>query len=313
MRITTANNYANSIASMQAQQQALDSAQQQISTGLRVAVPGDDPIAAARAERALATMVGNEADQRALQASQNMTTQVESALGSATDLLQQARSLVTQAGDGSLGPSDYGSIATQLQSIRGQLLAVANSTDGAGSYLFGGQGSKSPPLVDGSGGVSYQGTPGQATIQGSQAMPMGMDGNQVWLQAPNPGGGAPLSPFGVLDGMISSLQAAATSTSTAAKPVVAAAVTTGLSGLDAVAANISAARSSAGGALNSLNSVSTQLQQSTLSAQTTQSNAIDMDMVKGISTVQKLQTNYQAALQSYASIQKISLFNYISA
>ena len=52
LRITTANSYASSIASMQSQQQAMNTAQQQLSTGLRVSVPSDDPVAAAQSERA---------------------------------------------------------------------------------------------------------------------------------------------------------------------------------------------------------------------------------------------------------------------
>ena len=40
--------------------------------------------------------------------------------------------------------------------------------------------------------------------------------------------------------------------------------------------------------------------------------AEDLDMVKGISDFQKIQTGYQAALQSYASVQKMSLFNFIN-
>jgi flagellar hook-associated protein 3 FlgL len=41
------------------------------------------------------------------------------------------------------------------------------------------------------------------------------------------------------------------------------------------------------------------------------SRAEDLDMIKGISDFQNQQTGYQAALQTYASVQKLSLFNYI--
>jgi flagellar hook-associated protein 3 FlgL len=41
------------------------------------------------------------------------------------------------------------------------------------------------------------------------------------------------------------------------------------------------------------------------------SAAEDMDMVKGISDFNNLQTGYQAALQTYAQVQKLSLFNFI--
>jgi flagellar hook-associated protein 3 FlgL len=42
-----------------------------------------------------------------------------------------------------------------------------------------------------------------------------------------------------------------------------------------------------------------------------QSSAEDADMVQAISEFQNQQTGYQAALQSYASVQRMSLFDYI--
>ena len=41
------------------------------------------------------------------------------------------------------------------------------------------------------------------------------------------------------------------------------------------------------------------------------SRAEDMDMIKGISQFQNQQTGYQAALQTYAQVQRLSLFNYL--
>jgi flagellar hook-associated protein 3 FlgL len=42
------------------------------------------------------------------------------------------------------------------------------------------------------------------------------------------------------------------------------------------------------------------------------SRAEDLDMIKALSDQANQQTGYQAALQSYAQIQKLSLFNYLS-
>ena len=42
-----------------------------------------------------------------------------------------------------------------------------------------------------------------------------------------------------------------------------------------------------------------------------QSNAEDLDMVQAVSRFQNEQTSYQAALQSYAMVQRMSLFDYI--
>ncbi|MBP7545398.1 MAG: flagellar hook-associated protein 3, partial [Acidovorax sp.] len=42
------------------------------------------------------------------------------------------------------------------------------------------------------------------------------------------------------------------------------------------------------------------------------SRAEDLDMVKGISDFQNAQVGYEAALKSYAQVQRLTLFNYIS-
>ena len=52
IRISTANRFDSSIASMQQRQSDLTQAQLQLSSGKRIAQPSDDPTGAARAERA---------------------------------------------------------------------------------------------------------------------------------------------------------------------------------------------------------------------------------------------------------------------
>src|SRR6185369_10571891 len=150
-------------------QTELSQAQQQLSSGKRVARASDDPAAAARAERALAGLQRTEANQRALDASRNATTQTESALGDATDLLQQAREALVASGNASYSDAERASLAAQLRNIRKQLLAVANRDDGAGGYLFGGQGSSAPPFVDAPGGVRYAGAGGESVAADPEA------------------------------------------------------------------------------------------------------------------------------------------------
>ena len=60
---------------------------------------------------------------------------------------------------------------------------MANRGDGAGGYLFGGQGSATPPFVDGTGGVVFRGEGGQAQAEGGELLPMTFDGAATWLQA----------------------------------------------------------------------------------------------------------------------------------
>jgi len=309
LRITAANAFESSITNLQRRQQDLIDEQDRLTSGKRVQVASDDPVAAARAERALATMVRSEANQRALEASRNVTQQTEAALGDAGELMQQARETVVNAGNGSYGDSDRQTLADKLKGIRDQLLVVANRDDGAGSYLFGGQGTKAPPFVDATGGVQYQGSSGQTTVPSEESLPMSADGQKIWLQATNPvTGAADLSVFNVLDGIITQLQTPG-QTGTQIQQTV----SDGLRDVDAVSSNLLAARASAGDMLTRTDSVEQRIADSKLAAQTERSNAEDLDMVQAISDFQNKQSGYDAALKTYATVQHLSLFQYLSA
>ena len=60
-------------------------------------------------------------------------------------------------------------------------------------------------------------------------------------------------------------------------------------------------------------SVEVRLSQQALAAQAERSSAEDLDMVKAVSEFQAKQTGYDAALQTYAMVQRMSLFDYIKA
>ena len=66
--------------------------------------------------------------------------QTESALGDAGELMQQARELIVSAGNGSYSDAERAQIGQRIRGLRDQLFALANRADGAGGYLFGGQG-----------------------------------------------------------------------------------------------------------------------------------------------------------------------------
>ena len=96
-------------------------------------------------------------------------------------------------------------------------------------------------------------------------------------------------------------------------PDVQQAVQDSIRDIDQSTSAISSARAFAGTTLQRLDGVKGRLDATELSAQTDRSSAEDLDMVKALSSFNQQQTGYQAALQSYATIQKLSLFNYLNA
>jgi len=182
-RVSTANTFEASVATLQARQRELNDAQQQLTSGKRISRLSDDPTAAARAERALAAESRAEADQRALEASRTAITQVEAAFGDATELLAQARELVVSAGNPLYGAAERRAIADRLAGLRSQLFQIANRGDGAGGYLFGGQGIAQPPFIDAPGGVQFGASAGTQQAASTELLPLTADGERAWLAA----------------------------------------------------------------------------------------------------------------------------------
>ena len=112
--------------------------------------------------------------------------------------------------------------------------------------------------------------------------------------------------FSVLDSAIRDLGNANNNTSAIQ------AVGQALHNIDLGLNRVSAVRGQAGNLLNRADTISGNQETRTIQLEADRSRAEDLDMVKGISDFQTQQTGYQAALQSYAQVQKLSLFNFIS-
>lgn len=150
MRISTSQIYDAGALSIQRNQSALYKLQNQLSTGRRVLTPEDDPVAAAQA---LIVTQSQEVNAQQMENQGNASSQlglVDSQLSSLTDLLQNVRERVVQAGSSAtLNNSDRQTIATELESRLGEMLGIANSQNGSGDYLFSGyQGATRPFAIN---------------------------------------------------------------------------------------------------------------------------------------------------------------------
>jgi flagellar hook-associated protein 3 FlgL len=307
MRIASAHAYDSAIYQLQLRQEGLTKTQEQLTSGKRVLKPSDDPASAAEAERALAVTTRSIARQRALDASMDAMQLAESALGEAGNLHQQMREQLIAAGNGSYTDAERKVLAESLRGLRNDLLAVANRSDGAGRYLFGGQGSDQQPFIDTPAGVAFQGTAGQLLAASGEVSPLSLDGRAAFLQAPNPAiPGTTISIFDVLDKAVLELN-----TPGRTPTQIAQTVSESLGGIDAGAANLSAWRANAGELLNRIEGQGARLSQIAVDAKRQRSDAEDLDMVAAISEFKSRETGYDAALKAYSIVQKLSLFDYV--
>ncbi|MBK9347279.1 MAG: flagellar hook-associated protein FlgL [Burkholderiales bacterium] len=84
-----------------------------------------------------------------------------------------------------------------------------------------------------------------------------------------------------------------------------------LNNVDLGMAQVSSVRGQAGDLLNRADRITANQENRNIQLEADRSRAEDLDMIKGVSDFQNQQTGYQAALQSYAQVQKLSLFNYL--
>ena len=169
MRISTSTLYNANISLLNQQQTKLLHTQQQISTQRRILAPADDPIASARALDVSQADASNSQYATNRNVALHSTSMSEGVLQSVTSLLQNVRTVAVNAGSGALNNSDKQTLATDLSGRLEDLLALANSTDGVGNYLFSGFQGKTQPFANTNAGVQYQTDDGQRMIQVSSS------------------------------------------------------------------------------------------------------------------------------------------------
>lgn len=82
--------------------------------------------------------------------------------------------------------------------------------------------------------------------------------------------------------------------------------------IDSSLERLQSAQSQAGDWLNRADTITDTHSARTIQLSADRARAVELDPVKGLSDFSTMQTAYQTALQSYASIQKLSLFNFIN-
>ena len=191
MRLSSSMFNGSVVTEMLRDQSALALTQQQLSTGKSVNTPADNPAAAVQI---LGLTNTNSQYQQYITNGQSANTRLtlqEQALADATTTMQSIRDLGVQANSGTNNASDNKAIATQIQSLEGQLQGIGNRQDAQGDYLFSGYATSAQPFVRGSAGsMQYVGDSGARTIQldASTSVALGDPGSSIFMGVPTGNG-----------------------------------------------------------------------------------------------------------------------------
>lgn len=167
LRISTASNYSRLLLGLRSNQSRLLMGQEQSATGRRILRPSDDPAGAARSIALIRRIAGVAQHMDATHGARDAVDNGGATLEGASQLLTDARERIIQGMNGTLSQDDRNAIATELETLRAELLDVANAKWNE-QYVFGGTETSSAPWVETTAGgekrVVYVGDSGERKV-----------------------------------------------------------------------------------------------------------------------------------------------------
>jgi flagellar hook-associated protein 3 FlgL len=146
-RISTAESYRGGIQSIADAQALLNRFQDQLATGKRILQPADDPVSASQViglKNSLARLEDYQANTN--RAAATLAFQ-EDAVAGVEDVLFRARELIIRSQNPVLNAEDRVPLAAEVEGLFDQLLALGNTQNADGEFIFGGNASRSQPYV----------------------------------------------------------------------------------------------------------------------------------------------------------------------
>jgi flagellar hook-associated protein 3 FlgL len=300
MRVSTLQLQQYALNSMLDQQTKLSRTQQQVASGQKFLSPADDPPGAALAlafEEQIKTL---DQYQRNIERAQSALSGEESTLTAIDNQLQRVRELAVQSGNGALDADARLALSYEVRQLQDSVLALANTRDAAGEYLFSGNQTQTTPYTDAGGGTfTYNGDQGQRLINVGPSTRIAQNdpGDRIFGDI-NAAGGGTTDVFKVIYDFATDLENNVFNPNTIAD-------------LDSALARVVDARTSIGARQNTMEQIRDLNDSFILDTRQDLSTVKDLDYAEAISRLNVQLAGLQAAQESFVRIQNLSLFNYL--
>lgn len=291
-RVTQRMMVASSVSAIQGNLSAMARTQEQMSTGKILNRPSDSPTDTTAAMRLRDSLAASAQYSRNATDGLGWLGTADTTLASVTTDVQRAYTLAVQgANTGAMGQTALDSIADEIDGLRSDLLATANTTY-LGRPIFGGV-TGGDTAYDASG--SYVGTPGDVTrrIADGVTVKVDVDGRDVF-------GDGGTSVFTELDDL-----------STALRSGDSAGISAGIEAMRTRIDTVTAARTAAGVVYQQVDKASTAASSAQLQMTDDLSSLEDVDLAKSTVDLQMQQVAYQASLAATAKAVQPSLLDFL--
>lgn len=307
MKISTSLYFDRATQQLGGVQAKLSKVQEQLSTGLQIVKPSDEPDKASLVTRLESEIARTVSYQDTLKSVNVRLTAEETALKNTSDVMFRIKELSVQAANDTLGSLDRQSIALEMSTLKEQILSLANSQDSNGNYMFSGSKATQPAFSkDASGRVTYQGDHARMKVNvgDNRRMNLNMPGSDAFVRVvrdDGKGGKVGVDFFQSLDDLV-----------TAVKGTDRTAIQRGIAELDTLQNGVSEGLGQVGADLTVVDFQTSLLDQVKLRLETTRSDVQDLDYTEAITRMNKDQLALEAAQSSFAKISQMNLFKFLN-
>ena len=288
-------------------QSSLSKTQEQLSTGKQITKPSDEPDKASLVTRLESELARQESYQSTLSTVEIKLSTQETALRNVSDVMYRIKELTVQANSDTMGKLDRESIAVEIESLRDQVLSLANTQDTSGNYIFAGSRVTEPSFgLNSQGLIDYQGDQRrmQVAVGDNRLMNVNRPGSDAFVRVVRDDGKGGKVGVGFFQALGDLAKAVRTSDR--------AAMQRGIGEIDAMQQGVSEATAQVGADLNVVDAQKNVLDEVKLRLKTTLSAVQDLDYTEAITRMNRDQLALEAAQSSFAKISKLSLFNYLN-
>jgi flagellar hook-associated protein 3 FlgL len=138
MRVTTNLIFDQNLRAINYSQGSLSDIQTQLASGKKLLRPSDDPVGASQVIRLTEELDKIEQYQRNNDLVTNALELQETSLRSLNDVLNRARVLTVQSGNGILSAPDKQALGAEIEQLRNQVIDLMNTQNSSGEYIFSG-------------------------------------------------------------------------------------------------------------------------------------------------------------------------------
>lgn len=290
MRVSSYENYDKTIYSINLLQQTMAQRQEQISTGKAFQTMSEDPIRANQLSLVTKSYDRITQYQKNISDAKAYLSQVEGAMGSTVNVLQDTRAKALLAKNGTVSAQDRATYVADIENNIQQVVNLANSQF-LGKYVFSGQQTQTVPFSYAGGAVTYNGDNNSLDfrISNTSSVTISEPGSNTFE--------------GVINSMITLRDQIATGDGVQ--------ISTALGNFDTEMNKVVDLRSNIGTRMSAADALNEVYQNSKTNLDVQKESVGGVDAIEALLEFTKTQSTYQATIQAMVKMNSVSILNYL--